>query len=259
MARPCRYTPDIAERILDQIRTGRPLREVCGDPGMPSARTVQGWVRDDRDGFAAAYGCARRIAGVRLGHGPAWSAGLAERILHQLRSGRTLIDVCRDPAMPRYATVRDWVTHDRYGFAARYREALRAGGARWARPTRYAADIAAYILDGLCAGRSLADLCREPLMPTEAAVRRWVAEDREGFAGLYWYSRQIGCETLMDEMVSIADSRDGDWIEYRTENGQTRRVLDDQRIVRAELALKAREWLLSRMLRASRWVERHSM
>jgi hypothetical protein len=136
---------------------------------------------------------------------------------------------------------------------------LRAGGARWARPTRYAADIAAYILDGLCAGRSLADLCREPLMPTEAAVRRWVAEDREGFAGLYWYSRQIGCETLMDEMVSIADSRDGDWIEYRTENGQTRRVLDDQRIVRAELALKAREWLLSRMLRASRWDERHSM
>lgn len=73
---------------------------------------------------------------------PAYSAETAERILEQLRRGRTLIDVCRDHGIPSYGTVRDWVTKERHGFAALYREALRAVGARWARPTRYAEVIA---------------------------------------------------------------------------------------------------------------------
>jgi hypothetical protein len=95
-------------------------------------------------------------------------------------------------------------------------------------------------------------------MPTEAAVRRWVAEDREGFAALYWRSRQCGCDMLADQMLTIADGRHDDWIEYRSENGETRWALDDKRTARRRLAVKTRQWLLSRMLRASRWDQRHS-
>jgi hypothetical protein len=75
---------------------------------MPSARTVQGWVNDDHHGFAAAY---RRARETRLGHPPGYSAETAERILKQLRGGRTLID----DSMPLYGTVRDLVRHDRHG------------------------------------------------------------------------------------------------------------------------------------------------
>jgi terminase small subunit-like protein len=175
--RPSRYTAELAERVLHQLRAGRPLRLLCGDAGMPSARTVQGWVNDDRHGFAAAYLRARETG---LGHPPGYSAETADRILEELRRGRTLIDVCRDHGMPLCATVRDWVRHDRHGFAAPYRAALRAGGARWARPTRYAEVIADCILDGLGEGRTLEAICADPDMPTAAAVRRWVTEDRDG-------------------------------------------------------------------------------
>jgi terminase small subunit-like protein len=47
MAFPARYTAEIAQRILAELRRGRALRDVCGDAGMPSARTVHKWVNDD--------------------------------------------------------------------------------------------------------------------------------------------------------------------------------------------------------------------
>lgn len=54
MPRPPRYTAELAERVLHQLRAGRSLRQMCNEPGMPSARTVQGWVNGDLHGFAAA-------------------------------------------------------------------------------------------------------------------------------------------------------------------------------------------------------------
>jgi hypothetical protein len=134
MARPQRDTAELAERVLHRLRAGRSLRLLCSDAGMPSARTVQGWVSDDHQGFAAAYRGAREAG---LGHAPGYSAETAERILTELRRGRTLIDVCRDDGMPLYVTVRDWVRHDRHGFAAPYRarvidrEHLRRARLRW--------------------------------------------------------------------------------------------------------------------------------
>ena len=159
---------------------------MCSDAGMPSARTVQA-VNNDRDGFARPQ-LARETG---LGHPPGYSAESADRILNELRDGRSLIEICRDDGMPRYATVRDWVRHDRFGFAAPYRAALRDGGARWARPTRYAEDIADAVLDGLGEGRALESVCTDPVMPTPAAVRRWVREDHDGFAARYWTMREL--------------------------------------------------------------------
>ena len=75
MAQPSRYTSDLAARILQQLCLGRPLRAVCADPGMPSARTVQGWGRDDVDGFAAAYRAARSDSHPR--GAPVYTPGIA--------------------------------------------------------------------------------------------------------------------------------------------------------------------------------------
>ena len=54
-------TDDVAEiqdRVVDAIQTGRSLRQVCSDDGMPDFRTVQRWIVADGQ-FAVKYTRAR--------------------------------------------------------------------------------------------------------------------------------------------------------------------------------------------------------
>ena len=54
-------TDDVAEiqdRVVDAIQTGRSLRQVCSDDGMPEFRTVQRWIVSDGQ-FAVKYTRAR--------------------------------------------------------------------------------------------------------------------------------------------------------------------------------------------------------
>jgi hypothetical protein len=121
------YTADIADIVLSELASGRPLSDVCRDPGMPSERTVRLWVLDDREGFAARYRRARKIGGAGSGRVSIYNAELAERILEQLREGHLLIDICAEPGMPAPRTIRDWAMVDREGFAARYDRARELG------------------------------------------------------------------------------------------------------------------------------------
>jgi hypothetical protein len=121
------YTAEIADTVLSELSAGRTLRDICRDPGMPSERTVRLWVMDDREGFAARYGRARKISSARTGRTSIYSAELADRILEELMEGRLLIDICDDPGMPAARTVRDWARVDREGFAARYDRARELG------------------------------------------------------------------------------------------------------------------------------------
>src|SRR5436190_20485762 len=59
--RPRVYTAEIAERILGELMDGRPLTEICRDPGLPAERTVRNWVLDDYEGFAPRYSRAREV------------------------------------------------------------------------------------------------------------------------------------------------------------------------------------------------------
>jgi len=61
-----RYTRPLAERICDELRAGRTLKEICGEDGMPSDRVVRQWMRTDRDGFRARYWQARGIGYLAL-------------------------------------------------------------------------------------------------------------------------------------------------------------------------------------------------
>ncbi len=59
--RPTRYEDWIAEEILDELSSGRPLVSVCADPLMPAHPTVRHWAAEDRKGFAARYEVARKV------------------------------------------------------------------------------------------------------------------------------------------------------------------------------------------------------
>jgi hypothetical protein len=58
---PTIYTAEIGQRILEELASGRTLRNVCRDDGVPPHNTVMGWVTDDREGFAPRYKRAREI------------------------------------------------------------------------------------------------------------------------------------------------------------------------------------------------------
>jgi len=56
--RPSRYSKAIAAKICAELETGRTLRDVCRDDGMPAQATVHLW-RQSQEGFAEQYAQAR--------------------------------------------------------------------------------------------------------------------------------------------------------------------------------------------------------
>jgi hypothetical protein len=120
---------------------------------------------------------------------PVHTPELAQHILNQLSSGRSLRAVCRDAGTPTLNTVLKWVRDDFDGFAARYRKALRIGNAPRGRPSLYTDEIADRILGELLNGRRI---CGDPGMPSAGTVKPWVMEDRSGFAARYRRAREIG-------------------------------------------------------------------
>jgi hypothetical protein len=117
------YSAAIAQRILDELDRGRRLERICCDDGMPCEATVHRWARLNLHGFGERYGGVRPPRGGPLLYTP----DLAERICDQLRSGRTLHDICADAGMPADSTVLHWMKTDRDGFAARYLQAREIG------------------------------------------------------------------------------------------------------------------------------------
>lgn len=59
--RPTKYDPDVAEYVCQEIATGRSLKSVCREEGVPGHSTVLNWVSDDRDGFSDRYAHACQI------------------------------------------------------------------------------------------------------------------------------------------------------------------------------------------------------
>jgi hypothetical protein len=240
------YTPELAERILGELRAGRTLHDICRDAGMPHPDTVLNWVKQDIDGFAARYREARAC-----GHGNPGYVGytpeVADKFLGEIMAGRHLVDVCNDPGMPHHSTVNRWVATDHEGFAGRYRAARQIGQLTRAK-VGYTREIADQVLDELMSGRTLDDVCTDPEMPSATTVRKWVRDNFDGFADRYWAAREIGYQMIADQALKIVDDRSNDWIVQQREDGTTTRMLDPQRVNRALARVSTRRWLLSKML-----------
>jgi Bacteriophage Sf6, terminase small subunit-like len=248
-ARASRYSAEIAERILTGLKGGRTLRALCREDGMPRQSTVQGWVLDDREGFAARYKAAREIGnpGMRSNNS-VYTAAIAERILEELRRGGAISVICQEPGMPAVRTVTGWVRNDCEGFTARYLEARAVGQALMARFTLYTPEIAEHLLAELCRGRTLTDICSDPGMPSIRTVQQWTVQDREGFKARYREAREFSYHLLFDQTRDISDDRRKDWILRRRNDGTSEAVLDQEHISRSRLRCEVRDRHLSRLL-----------
>jgi terminase small subunit-like protein len=236
----------VAERILSELRAGRPVHDICRDDGMPCRDTVFEWIRQDREGFAGRYREARATGHGRAGY-VFYTREIAEAVLAELMGGRNLTEVCGSPGMPGLTAVQSWIATDREGFTERYKAARQVGQLRQAQ-VAYSAETAEAVLGALMTGRPLRDICAEPDMPSAGAVQYWLLADRDGFRARYLEARTIGCLVVSTDMLSIVDDRDNDWITRQREDGSLETVLDPERVKRAELRVKTRRWLLSKML-----------
>ncbi len=60
MARPSKFTLELADTICERIAGGESLRAICESASMPSTRTVYNWLADgERAGFLRQYARAR--------------------------------------------------------------------------------------------------------------------------------------------------------------------------------------------------------
>ena len=100
----------------------------------------------------------------------------------------------------------------------------RSGG----RPSSFTQDTADEICERLASGKGLAEICRDPVMPSEATVYRWL-DQHEVFTAQYAKARLLQADHFGDEILEIADEGS----------------LEDTQ--RARLRVDARKWLMSKL------------
>ena len=127
------------------------------------------------------------------------------------------------------------------------------------RPTIYSPELAAEICDRLAHGESLRSICRDDDMPNRSTVIRWAYENigevkddagvivEAGFSDQYERSRNVGLDIMAEDLLDIADEKDEDWIEITDKQGNSRKVLNKEAVMRSRLRVDTRKWYLSKM------------
>jgi hypothetical protein len=115
------------------------------------------------------------------------------------------------------------------------------------RPLLFTKELVDQICDQLARGMTLREVCRADALPDERTVRRWALDDKEGFAERYAQAREIGYQSMADEMLEIADDGSNDWM-LRKDGDKEFYVLNGEHVQRSRLRLDTRKWLLSKAL-----------
>lgn len=115
-------------------------------------------------------------------------------------------------------------------------EALQQGGRAGQR--MFSEELFEEICDRLATGESLRAICRDPHMPDEKAVRKWVMKAGSELGPQFTRAREMGYESLAEEVIEISDQSclgpDG--------------YVDNGAVQRARLMGDARRWFLSKQM-----------
>lgn len=109
-------------------------------------------------------------------------------------------------------------------------------------PKQFSRELWNQIYQRLADGESLLSICRDPAMPADSTVRKWVVEDVDGIAAEYARARDLGLDRMAEEVVEISDDSRFDII--MTEDGPK---VDGEAINRTKLRVDTRKWLLSKL------------
>jgi hypothetical protein len=117
------------------------------------------------------------------------------------------------------------------------------------RPSTFTQELGDLICERLADGESLRAICSADDMPHRATVFRWLAdEDNKTFRDQYTHAREEQAETLLDEIVEIADDSRHDTIPKVGRDGEEYgEQPNSEWIARSRLRVDARKWVVSKL------------
>lgn len=113
------------------------------------------------------------------------------------------------------------------------------------RPTTYTKKLAEELCKRIVEGESLRSICRSDGMPDLSTVFRWLPIHKE-FKEQYEKAMEARADTLLEEIVDIADDGSNDWmVENDPENPGYK--ANGEHIQRSRLRVDARKWAASKL------------
>ena len=112
----------------------------------------------------------------------------------------------------------------------------------WKNSTRFTQEVFDKICLRIANGESLRKICKDDDMPNLTTVWKWLNNNPE-LDKQYMRAREEQAETLVDEMIDIADYKKDDT--YLDENGKE--VINQEVIARSRLRVDARKWVASKL------------
>lgn len=113
------------------------------------------------------------------------------------------------------------------------------------RPLTYTRLVADAICARLAEGESLRAICADAGMPPASTVRGWVVDDVQGFAAHYARARDIGLDTIAEEIIEIADTTETGTKTVSKATGLE--TTEGDMIEHRRLKVEARKWYLSKL------------
>lgn len=110
------------------------------------------------------------------------------------------------------------------------------------RPSEYSQEKADLICERIADGESLRAICLDEEMPNKSTVFRWLVAFPD-FATKYAHAREAQADTLVDELIGIAD--DGRNDSYTDAEGNVR--VDHDVVARSKLRVATRQWVAEKL------------
>jgi hypothetical protein len=116
--------------------------------------------------------------------------------------------------------------------------------------TKYNERKAKIICERLMLGETLVAICDDPRLPNRRTIIRWLADPRRvDFREMYYFSRRVAVESLVDEIVTIADDNSGDWQYTYDKDGEINGIkADNEAIQRSRVRIDTRKWLAAKLV-----------
>lgn len=105
------------------------------------------------------------------------------------------------------------------------------------RPSAYTPKLAAEICERLAEGESLRAICRDEWMPSTSMVMRWALQIDQ-FREQYAHARELGFDTMAEDIIDIVDEQPGTLDSGATDSGE---------VANKRLRFDARRWYLSKL------------
>lgn len=116
-----------------------------------------------------------------------------------------------------------------------------------ARPIVYTAEIGLQIAERISNGEPVKSLCKDETMPSVGIFYKWLNVHSE-FQELYARSKEEQIESLVEDMLSIADDGTNDWNEVFDKDGQSQGWrLNAEHVQRSRVRIDTRKWLASKL------------